>query len=77
MGWFDKLRSKTAKSQEDQPKQEAPSQKTLIYGKMSGCGETILTKDLVRNLFLCVKCDYHMRMPVWDRVALCQTTFFC
>lgn len=71
MGWFDKLRSKTAKSQEDQPKQEAPSQKTPdLWKKCPGCGETILTKDLVRNLFLCVKCDYHMRMPVWDRVAL-------
>jgi acetyl-CoA carboxylase carboxyl transferase subunit beta len=30
----------------------------------------LLIKDLAKNLFLCNKCDHHLRMPIWDRIAL-------
>jgi len=41
-----------------------------LWKKCSKCGEVLITKDLTKNLFLCLKCDNHLRMPVWDRIAL-------
>lgn len=58
MGWFDKL---------TRPKKEIPSD---LWKKCPKCGEILLIKDLAKNLYLCSKCDYHLRMPLWDRVAL-------
>lgn len=58
MGWFDKL---------TRPKKDIPSD---LWKKCPGCGEILLIKDLAKNLYLCSKCDYHLRMPLWDRVAL-------
>ena len=58
MGWFDKL---------TRPKKDIPSN---LWKKCPKCGEILLIKDLAKNLYLCSKCDYHLRMPLWDRVAL-------
>ncbi len=59
MGWFSRLTG--AKKPED------PSD---LWKKCPNCSEILLNKDLARNLFLCSKCDHHLRMPVWDRIAL-------
>lgn len=58
MGWFDKL---------TRSRREIPSD---LWKKCPKCGEILLIKDLAKNLYLCTKCDYHLRMPVWDRIAL-------
>jgi acetyl-CoA carboxylase carboxyl transferase subunit beta len=58
MGWFDKL---------TRPRREIPSD---LWKKCPKCGEILLIKDLAKNLYLCTKCDHHLRMPIWDRIAL-------
>ena len=58
MGWFDKL---------TRPKKDIPSD---LWKKCTRCGELLLIKELAKNLYLCNKCDQHLRMPLWDRVAL-------
>lgn len=58
MGWFDKL---------TRPRRDIPSD---LWKKCPRCGEVLLIKDLAKNLYLCSKCDHHLRMPLWDRIAL-------
>lgn len=58
MGWFDKL---------TRPRRDIPSD---LWKKCPKCGEVLLIKDLAKNLYLCNKCDHHLRMPIWDRIAL-------
>lgn len=58
MGWFDKL---------TRPRRDVPSD---LWKKCPKCSEVLLIKDLAKNLFLCSKCDHHLRMPLWDRIAL-------
>ncbi len=58
MGWFDKL---------TRPRRDTPSD---LWKKCPACNETLLIKDLAKNLYLCSKCDHHLRMPLWDRIAL-------
>lgn len=59
MGWLSRFTGKK--------KETLPSD---LWKKCSKCGEVALIKDLVRTYFLCPKCDNHLRMPVWDRIAL-------
>lgn len=58
MGWFDKL---------TRPRRDIPSD---LWKKCPKCSEVLLIKDLAKNLYLCSKCDHHLRMPLWDRIAL-------
>lgn len=41
-----------------------------LWKKCPKCSEVLINKDLAKNFFLCLKCDNHLRMPVWDRIAL-------
>jgi acetyl-CoA carboxylase carboxyl transferase subunit beta len=41
-----------------------------LWKKCPKCGEVLLNKDLAKHFYLCLKCDHHLRMPVWDRIAL-------
>ncbi|NLI78280.1 MAG: acetyl-CoA carboxylase carboxyltransferase subunit beta [Candidatus Riflebacteria bacterium] len=59
MGWLDRLTGA-----------RKPPDPTDLWKKCPKCSEILLQKDLERNLFLCGKCDHHLRMPVWDRIAL-------
>lgn len=59
MGWLDRLRSRSKPDVE----------KTELWKTCQKCAEVILLKDLIKNLYLCPKCDFHFRMPVWDRIA--------
>ncbi|MBF0498931.1 MAG: acetyl-CoA carboxylase carboxyltransferase subunit beta [Candidatus Riflebacteria bacterium] len=59
MSWFSRLTGSK--------KPDIPSD---LWKKCPNCGEVLINKDLPRNLFLCSKCDHHLRMPIWDRIAL-------
>jgi acetyl-CoA carboxylase carboxyl transferase subunit beta len=59
MGWLDRLTGAR--------KPDIPSD---LWKKCPKCSEVLLNKDLARSLFLCSKCDHHLRMPIWDRIAL-------
>jgi len=59
MGWFSRLTGSK--------KAEDPSD---LWRKCPKCGEVLLNKDLAKDLYLCSKCDHHLRMPIWDRIAL-------
>lgn len=48
-------------------KSEVPSE---LWEKCPSCGAVLITKDLARALYICSKCDHHLRMPIWDRIAL-------
>lgn len=48
-------------------KSEVPSE---LWEKCPSCGAVLITKDLARTLYICSKCDHHLRMPIWDRIAL-------
>lgn len=41
-----------------------------LWKKCPKCSEVLIDKDLAKNFYLCLKCDHHLRMPVWDRIAL-------
>lgn len=41
-----------------------------ILTRCKGCGESILKEDLKKNAFVCVKCDYHLRLGARDRINL-------
>jgi acetyl-CoA carboxylase carboxyl transferase subunit beta len=48
-----------------------------LWIKCSGCNETIYRKEVERNLNVCPKCNYHMYVSAWDRIAqlLDENTF--
>lgn len=58
MGWLDKLKLR---------RKEKPSD---LWRKCPSCDETLLVKDLTKNMYICSKCTCHLRMPIWDRIAL-------
>lgn len=40
-----------------------------LWTKCTGCGQTIYTKELAKNLYVCPRCDRHFRVGAKDRVA--------
>jgi acetyl-CoA carboxylase carboxyl transferase subunit beta len=71
MGWLNRLRSKAEKTEKaDSASAPEVNGTPDLWKKCSACGEAILAKELARSLYLCPKCDFHIRMPVWDRIAL-------
>ena len=40
------------------------------WKKCPGCGEDLRIEDIPKNNFVCEKCNYHMRMPIRDRIRL-------
>lgn len=59
MGWLSRLTGG-----------DKPNIPSDLWKKCPKCSEILINKDLPRSLFLCPKCDHHLRMPVWDRIAL-------
>jgi len=47
-------------------KKEVPSG---LWTKCPGCGELLYKKNLKDSLKVCVKCDYHFRLAVYERVS--------
>ncbi len=40
-----------------------------LWAKCGGCGQTIYTKELAKNLYICPRCEYHFRVGAKDRLA--------
>ena len=40
------------------------------WKKCPGCGEDLRIEDIPKNNYVCDKCNYHMRMPIRDRIRL-------
>ncbi|HNV72079.1 MAG TPA: acetyl-CoA carboxylase carboxyltransferase subunit beta, partial [Candidatus Ozemobacteraceae bacterium] len=60
MGWFSRLTGGDKKT----------SLPADLWKKCPRCSEVLINKELPRNLFICPKCDHHLRMPIWERIAL-------
>jgi acetyl-CoA carboxylase carboxyl transferase subunit beta len=61
MGWF------TSK------KKDLPD----VATKCNGCGEAVFNKELEANLYICPKCEKHLRMPNDSRIeAICDENSF-
>lgn len=41
-----------------------------VWSKCDGCGEIVFQKELLRNLKVCPKCDYHFPLTCWERVEM-------
>ncbi len=40
------------------------------WTKCPNCGETLYRRDLADNLFVCPRCDHHLRMHAYDRINM-------
>lgn len=50
----------------ERPQKEIPDG---LWTKCGGCGQTIYTKELAKNLFVCPRCDHHFRIGARERIA--------
>ena len=42
--------------------------KENLWTKCTSCQQIIFTKELKENLYVCDNCNYHLNMPVNDRL---------
>jgi acetyl-CoA carboxylase carboxyl transferase subunit beta len=66
MAWFRKTKTPKPVRQE-RPRSNVPEG---LWVKCEGCKEVIYSRDLDRNLRVCPKCDYHLRIDARTRIAL-------
>jgi acetyl-CoA carboxylase carboxyl transferase subunit beta len=66
MAWFRKAKAPKPVRQE-RPRSNVPEG---LWVKCEGCKEVIYSRDLDRNLRVCPKCGYHMRIDSRTRIAL-------
>jgi acetyl-CoA carboxylase carboxyl transferase subunit beta len=66
MAWFRKTKAPKPVRQE-RPRSNVPEG---LWVKCEGCKEVIYSRDLDRNLRVCPKCGYHMRIDSRTRIAL-------
>jgi len=55
------------------PDKPAPARRDIPEGlwvKCSDCGEIVYTKELEKNLKVCLKCQFHFRLGARERIAL-------
>jgi acetyl-CoA carboxylase carboxyl transferase subunit beta len=65
MSWFDKLMPSRIKT--DQRKRSVPEG---LWVKCSSCGAQLYRAELTRNLFVCPKCEFHMRIGARERLEM-------
>ena len=65
MSWFDKLMPSRIKT--EQRKRSVPEG---LWVKCGGCAGQLYRAELKRNLFVCPKCAYHMRVGARDRLEM-------
>jgi acetyl-CoA carboxylase carboxyl transferase subunit beta len=65
MSWFDKLMPSRIKT--DQRKRSVPEG---LWVKCSSCGAQLYRAELKRNLFVCPKCEFHMRIGARERLEM-------
>ncbi|MBN2412909.1 acetyl-CoA carboxylase carboxyltransferase subunit beta [candidate division KSB1 bacterium] len=63
MAWFKRVK----KGLVTQTKKELPDG---LWIKCQNCGEVIYKKELEKNLFVCMKCDYHFRINSDDYIRI-------
>jgi acetyl-CoA carboxylase carboxyl transferase subunit beta len=66
MAWFKKSK-KPKPIREERQRSSVPEG---LWVKCEGCKEVIYSRDLDRNLRVCPKCEYHMRIDARTRIAL-------
>jgi acetyl-CoA carboxylase carboxyl transferase subunit beta len=66
MAWFRKTK-KPKPIRQDRPRSTVPEG---LWVKCEGCKEVVYSRDLDRNLRVCPKCDYHLRIDARTRIAL-------
>jgi acetyl-CoA carboxylase carboxyl transferase subunit beta len=67
MNWFSRLIDKIqqpAINTESSQKKGIPEG---VWAKCDGCGATIYSAELARNLYVCQKCNYHIRVSARER----------
>lgn len=65
MSWFDKLMPSRIKI--EPRKRSVPEG---LWVKCSSCAAQLYRAELKRNLFVCPKCEYHMRVGARDRIDM-------
>jgi len=65
MEWWKKI--KRPKKPKKEKRVQVPEG---IWVKCDGCKEIVYKKEVIRNLHVCPKCDYHFRLTLQDRLAL-------
>ncbi len=66
MAWFRKTK-KPKPVRQDRPRSSVPEG---LWVKCEGCKEVIYARDLDRNLRVCPKCEYHLRIDARTRISL-------
>jgi acetyl-CoA carboxylase carboxyl transferase subunit beta len=66
MAWFKKTKQPKPVRQ-DRPRSTVPEG---LWVKCDGCKEVIYSRDLERNLRVCPKCEFHLRIDSRARIAL-------
>ena len=62
MSWFKRLLPKISTTEKKKGVPEG------IWRKCSGCESVLYSAELARNLFVCPKCDFHMRINARQRI---------
>ncbi|MBS93616.1 MAG: acetyl-CoA carboxylase carboxyl transferase subunit beta [Chromatiales bacterium] len=65
MSWFEKIIPSRIKT--EQRKRSVPEG---IWQKCGGCGAQLYRAEVERNLMVCPKCDYHMRLSARQRINI-------
>ncbi len=65
MSWFDKLMPSRIKT--EQRKRSVPEG---LWVKCSSCAAQLYRAELKRNLLVCPKCEYHMRVSARERIEM-------
>ena len=66
MNWFTNLITKKITTSLSQRKGIPEG----VWSKCSACNATVYTAELERNLFVCPKCDHHMRVSARQRINM-------
>jgi acetyl-CoA carboxylase carboxyl transferase subunit beta len=65
MNWFDKIMPSRIKTQ--RRRRSVPEG---IWTKCPACSSVLYRAEVERNVFVCPKCDHHMRLPARTRLSL-------
>ena len=65
MSWFDKLMPSRIK-----PGQRTRSVPEGLWVQCDGCSAQLYRAELKRNLYVCPKCEHHMRIGARDRLEM-------
>src|SRR5947208_6168201 len=68
MAWFRKEKAPKQVADPDAPRRVRISEDLFL--KCNGCGEIIYKKEIIRNLSVCPKCNYHFRIRAAERLRL-------